>query len=76
MFGWAFALLAVPWVYMRTPKMSMTAALAHDDPATHALFERAYVEHLKTRQVKAVWLGVLAGFATVVLFALIGAAAG
>ena len=56
--------------------MPMTAALAHDDPATHALFERAYVEHLKTRQVKAVWLGVLAGFATVVLFALIGAAAG
>lgn len=74
-FGWAFALLAVPWVYMRSPRMPMTAALAHDEPATHALFERAYVEQLKARQVKAVWIGVLCSIGTVVLMMMIGAAA-
>ena len=41
-------------VYLRSPKTPMTAVTAHDDSSTQAVFERAYAEHLKARQVKAV----------------------
>ena len=66
-FGWAAALVAVPMVYLRSPKMPLSLAAAHDDGATLPLFERAYVERLKARQVKAVWIGFLCAVGTVVL---------
>ena len=58
-------------VYLRSPKTPMTAVMAHDDPSTQTVFERAYAEHLKARQVKAVWLGVLYSIGTGVLLILI-----
>ena len=66
-FGWAFALVAIPLVYMRSPKMPISLVAAHDDGATLPLFERAYVERLKARQVEAVWIGFLCAVVTFVL---------
>ena len=71
-FGWAFALVAIPMVYMRSPKMPISLVAAHDDGATLPLFERAYVERLKARQVKAVWIGFLCAVGTIVLLEIIG----
>ena len=70
-FGWAFAVLALPVVYLRSPKLPAMLAIAHDDAETLSIFERAYVERLKHRQVSAVWLGAIIGVATVLFLALL-----
>ena len=74
-FGWAIALVAVPMVYLRSPKMPLSLAAAHDDRETLPLFERAYVERLKARQVKAVWIGFLCAVGMFVLLAIVSAGA-
>ena len=62
-------------VYLRSPKMPLSLAAAHDDRETLPLFERAYVERLKARQVKAVWIGFLCAVGMFVLLAIVSTGA-
>ena len=71
-FAWGIALVAVPLVYLRSPKMPTAALGGQDDGTDSTLFERAYVERLKTRQVKAVWVGVCFSIGTIILLSIPG----
>ena len=66
-FGWFLPIFAVPVVYLRSPKMATELAAAQDATVDLSLFERAYLEHLKGRQAKAVWVGVICSVVMVAL---------
>ena len=71
-FGWLLAILAVPIVYLRSPQVPPELLSKQDDDTDISAFELAYVNHLKSRQVKAVWVGVLCAIGTVFLISLSG----
>ncbi len=67
--------LALPVVYLRSPKITSSVLLAHEDDPTTRYFESQYLETLKSRQVKATWAGALiAIFFFYVFFVLVASA--
>lgn len=54
-------------VYLRSPKVPVTL-IADYEGDNRYLFERAYVEALKSRQIKTTWIGFLANFFLFMLF--------
>ena len=69
-FGWAFALVAIPVVYIRTPQVPALMMEGLQEGTDPALYERAYAQRLKTRQAVAVWLGFV--FAIFTNFIMVG----
>ena len=57
-----FTLIVLLVVHLRSPKLpvELAAQVESDDLP---LFERAYVERLKQRQVRAAWIGAIISFA-------------
>ena len=58
-------------VYLRSPAAPVDAVAKYTDPDARQMFERAYVQVLKERQVKLTW----AGFATIMVIVIIGTCA-
>ena len=69
-FGWAFALVAIPVTYIRTPRLPALMLEGLQEGTDTALFERAHSERLKTREAVAVWFGFV--FAIFITFIMIG----
>ena len=59
--GFFFVLIAILVAYLRRPKLPVELA-AQVESDVLPLFERAYVERLKKRQVSATWIGAIIGF--------------
>lgn len=68
-FGFLLAILAIPIVYLRSPKIKTETLSEQNENTDLATFELAYVNHLKGRQVKAAWIGFLCA---ILLFIAIG----
>ena len=57
-FGCALAILAIPIVYIRSPKLP-TELIPSDKDIDTRSFEVSFVNRLKKRQIKAAWIGFL-----------------
>ena len=70
--GFMFGVITLAVVYLRDPKMSLIrkASISGDHVP---MYEAAYLERLKERQVRATWIGLAIGFtALMVSLVLIG----
>ncbi len=56
-FGFLFAIVAIPAAYIRSPRASTSLMVEHDDDATMEHFSSQYSYVLKQRQIKAAWVG-------------------
>ena len=78
--GWGFAGALIPLgvaivvAYLRSPAVPVDVSAAYNDPETLRWFEKAYRERLKSRQVKAAWIGFGIGVALAVVLQIIMAA--
>ena len=56
-----FGFFALLIVYVRSPKTPVTFLTEYDGEDRH-LFDQAYVEALKAKQVRTTWVGLLFGY--------------
>ncbi len=72
--GWFFiglilGVIGILIVYLRSPKASVTLIADYEGDDRY-LFEKAYIDALKSRQVKFTWIGFVCGFFVSILFLL------
>ena len=73
-FGFLLPLIGVLVAYLRNPKVpaKVLAARPDDSASVARVFEVAYVERLKAKQVGKAWIGAVLGLSVVVLWELVG----